>query len=123
MELKTYENPDLEKAVHEAVEDIAKKIEEEVVKLFKTFKEVRKQEKISGLIIIKTNEKADTKYCYATEMIYEEFPTLKTGIRVVCEMDFMVYDDEVTDTSDIRGAKIKLREELMRVLWKILKTQ
>jgi len=99
--------------VQNLVNEVSKKIVEEVVQLYTTFK--GSKEVIAGKRIIDVN-RVDTKYCYAIDVIISTHPEVKVGLRVVCELDFEVHDDNVIDWSDIRHRKEllihRLRERL-----------
>ena len=103
----------IQTSVQNKVNDILKKIVEEIIQLYAAFR--GSKETIVGRKIIDVN-RVDTRYCYVVDIILATHPEVKIGLRVVCELDFEVYDDNVIDWSDIRHRKEllihRLRERL-----------
>jgi hypothetical protein len=102
-----------ENIVQNVLKNALEKIIEELVKLYKAFKESR--EHVVGKKIIYIN-RIDTKYCYVVDLSLIAYPEIKVGLRVVCELDFEIYDNNMIDLSDINTRKeeliSKLRERL-----------
>ena len=103
----------IQTSVQNLVNEVSKKIVEEVVQLYAAFRESK--ETIAGKKIIDVN-RVDTKYCYAIDVIISTHPEVKVGLRIVCELDVEVSDDKIEDCSDIRSRKEllihRLRERL-----------
>jgi hypothetical protein len=95
------------------VDEALKKIVEEIIQLYTAFKESK--EGVVGKKIIDVN-RVVTKYCYAIDAVIGTYPEVRVGLRVICEIDVEISDDEVVDYSDIRHRKEllihRLRERL-----------
>ena len=100
--------------LEEVIGNIMERIKKEVAELYTTFREVRRQERISGKIVLKTNEKP-TQYCYVSELVHRDYP-IETGIRVHCEISLEVYSDEIVDASNVKGAKESIKAYLLQLL-------
>jgi hypothetical protein len=94
------------------VNDALKKIVEEIMQLYTAFKESK--EEISGKKIIDAN-RVDTRYCYAVDVMIRMYPEVKIGLRVVCELDFEIHDNDVFDWSDIKSIKEMLILKLLKL--------
>jgi hypothetical protein len=99
--------------VSEVLEEVSKKIAEEIEQLYKAFKE--SEEDIVGKLLIDVN-KLSTKYCYAADIALIKYPEIKVGLRIACELYFEIYDSEVEDRSDIRYRKEQLIQYLRNLL-------
>jgi hypothetical protein len=97
--------------VRNKVNEVVEKIIEEIEELYKAFKESK--EVIVGRKIIDVN-KVDTRYCYAVDLTIMMYQEVRVGLRVVCELDFEVHDDDVIDLSDIRSRKEMLIFKLIK---------
>ena len=84
---------------------------EEITELYRAFKESK--ECVVGKKIIDVN-RVVTKYCYAIDAVIRTYPEVRIGLRVVCELDFEVHDDDVIDLSDIKSRKEMLIFKLLK---------
>jgi hypothetical protein len=99
--------------VQNKINEIVRKIMEEITELYTAFKESK--EEISGKKIIDAN-RVDTRYCYANDIVIRVYPEVRVGLRVVCEIDVEVSDTEALDWSDIRYRKELLVHRLLKIL-------
>ncbi|MCC6056884.1 MAG: hypothetical protein LM583_09435 [Desulfurococcaceae archaeon] len=98
--------------VQNKINEIVRKIMEEITELYTAFKESK--EEISGKKIIDAN-RVNTRYCYAVDVMIRMHPEVKIGLRVVCELDFEIHDNDVFDWSDIKSRKEMLILKLLKL--------
>jgi hypothetical protein len=99
--------------VQNALKNALEKITNEIMQLYATFKESK--EHIVGEKIIDVN-RVDTKYCYAIDVVIRMYPEIRVGLRVVCELDFEIHDNDMIDLTDIKSRKEKLISQLRKRL-------
>lgn len=106
--------PDIvEKATQDAVEKAAKKIVEEVLQLYKSFKTTKERGAAKKLIDI---NRVPTTYCYAYQIDFDVAGPISPQLMIKCEISLTVSDSGVEDTSNVKTAKEHLLDHLLEII-------